>query len=395
MIAYPSKPHFFYIKVGCKGLFITRTCYPDGYDIFPQIPSFFMSPVTYFDNMYNNPTQPKGEAGCKSREIVHRGVTSTFPEMTSPHSVSFSGPEHSHYLQQLDISNNKIKFLHQDVLQNLRYLYKIDLSNNQLYEMFSGIKIAEIMRKHDQYLELYEMFFQPPKLNASALFQNTAFFNVVDISSNNLSGIPYDLFASNAELKEIKVSNNELSKVNFKMSHLHNLTKLDIRFNKIRYLDTDSRDILDSLNEIQNSRHGHIRNDSKLQILMEGNPFVCSCEAQAFLQWFATAQYFSDTHTYQCELNGHVFKLDSGAAANAAKDDCKRYERRLRMILLSTILPLIGILAVAVSTFVIWRRCRRKIQQTYMTEYGLFRMMTWGLSFRCFYHFVAQTERLL
>ena len=27
----PSKPHFFYIKVGCKGVFITRTCYPDGF----------------------------------------------------------------------------------------------------------------------------------------------------------------------------------------------------------------------------------------------------------------------------------------------------------------------------------------------------------------------------
>ena len=25
----PSKPHFFYIKAGCKGVFITRTCYPD------------------------------------------------------------------------------------------------------------------------------------------------------------------------------------------------------------------------------------------------------------------------------------------------------------------------------------------------------------------------------
>ena len=24
-------PHFFYIKVGCKGVFITRTCYPDGW----------------------------------------------------------------------------------------------------------------------------------------------------------------------------------------------------------------------------------------------------------------------------------------------------------------------------------------------------------------------------
>ena len=26
---YPCKPQFYYIKVGCKGVFITRTCYPD------------------------------------------------------------------------------------------------------------------------------------------------------------------------------------------------------------------------------------------------------------------------------------------------------------------------------------------------------------------------------
>ena len=26
---YPCKPQLFYIKVGCKGVYITRTCYPD------------------------------------------------------------------------------------------------------------------------------------------------------------------------------------------------------------------------------------------------------------------------------------------------------------------------------------------------------------------------------
>ena len=28
---YPGKPHFSYIKVGCKGVFITRTCFHDDY----------------------------------------------------------------------------------------------------------------------------------------------------------------------------------------------------------------------------------------------------------------------------------------------------------------------------------------------------------------------------
>ena len=27
---YPCKPQFYYIKVGCKGVYITRTCYHDG-----------------------------------------------------------------------------------------------------------------------------------------------------------------------------------------------------------------------------------------------------------------------------------------------------------------------------------------------------------------------------
>ena len=26
---YPCKPQFYYIKVGCKGVYITMTCYPD------------------------------------------------------------------------------------------------------------------------------------------------------------------------------------------------------------------------------------------------------------------------------------------------------------------------------------------------------------------------------
>ena len=27
---YPCKPQFYYIKVGCKGVFVTRTCFHDG-----------------------------------------------------------------------------------------------------------------------------------------------------------------------------------------------------------------------------------------------------------------------------------------------------------------------------------------------------------------------------
>ena len=53
---YPSKPHFFYIKVGCKGVFITRTCYPD---VFKEVKS------VAFDRL---PTRPSGRKTEERRE---------------------------------------------------------------------------------------------------------------------------------------------------------------------------------------------------------------------------------------------------------------------------------------------------------------------------------------
>ena len=326
-----------------------------------------MAPITFFDNTYKHPEQPEGEATCVQRHIL---FASTCPVRE----LHFSGntipafrvffPYHFQHIEHLDLSNNKIKFLHQYVFQSLRSLYNIDLSSNELYEMFSDINVSEVLKTQFQLCELYENFFLlPPKLNGSALFQNSRLLKVINLSSNNLSRIPNDLFDSNAELKEINMSKNELSQISFKISHLHNLTVLDFRYNKMPYLDTNSRNILDSLSEIQNSRHGFVRNNSKLQILMEGNPFICTCEAQEFLQWFAKAPYFSARHTYRCNLNGKAIKMNSNADARAAKDDCERSERRLRTILLSTILPGIGILVVTVSTFAICRRRRRKLQK--------------------------------
>ena len=33
---YPCKPQFYYIKVGCKGVYIIRTCYPDVWTCYPD-----------------------------------------------------------------------------------------------------------------------------------------------------------------------------------------------------------------------------------------------------------------------------------------------------------------------------------------------------------------------
>ena len=40
IIVHPCKPQFYYIKLGCKGVFITRTRFRDGMVRFPSYYSF-------------------------------------------------------------------------------------------------------------------------------------------------------------------------------------------------------------------------------------------------------------------------------------------------------------------------------------------------------------------
>ena len=46
---YPCKPQFYYIKVGCKGVFITQTCYPDVHLDSGLVRIYFCSGVYFSD----------------------------------------------------------------------------------------------------------------------------------------------------------------------------------------------------------------------------------------------------------------------------------------------------------------------------------------------------------
>ena len=38
---YPGTPQFYNLKVGCKGVYFTRTCYPDALSNFSQLAQFW------------------------------------------------------------------------------------------------------------------------------------------------------------------------------------------------------------------------------------------------------------------------------------------------------------------------------------------------------------------
>ena len=77
---YPCKPQFYYIKVGCKGVFVTRTCFRDV--MFVQI-----LPHCIFykrDNPPDVPTFWKERSIFNSMGDTRPTVTSPFHQFTNP-----------------------------------------------------------------------------------------------------------------------------------------------------------------------------------------------------------------------------------------------------------------------------------------------------------------------
>lgn len=140
------------------------------------------------------------------------------------------------------------------------------------------------------------------------------------------------------------------------------MTLLDFRFNRIEALDDASRRSLDALytNQIKANK------TDVVQVLLQGNPLSCHCRRLSFLQWLVNAPIFSTTrHHYKCQLDGQYFIVDTDGV-NAAKEDCEQARRkRLKTILLSTLLPLSALMILVISLLLYKQYKKRLLRQQF------------------------------
>ena len=179
----------------------------------------------------------------------------------------------------------------------------------------------------------------------------------VHLNGNKLKHLPKSTFENNENLDYLDLSNNSQTEVGFHVSHLLKLEILDLRSNKVESLDDLSMYSLDYLYANQMKANA----SRTVQVWLQENPFSCQCKHLSFLQWLAKAPIFSSTrHMYKCQLNGRSFEI-SKDAIRAASDDCKREKaKRLRLVLLSTMLP-VGCLVALVIGLVIYRQHKKRL----------------------------------
>ena len=236
------------------------------------------------------------------------------------------------YITYLDLSNNRIERIGKNTLRNLKHLLTLDLSKNQL-----GIASKDTL---------------------GVLFRNNTKLMNVNLAYNELTILPLKVFEFNTKLKQLNLKGNKLTQIYFQISNLSYLMYMDLRDNLIEYLDASSRHQLDNLFNNQQTRATAKENGSFV-VDMRSNPLSCKCNFLDFIVWFANSPIFKNSETYYyCTLDGQRISMDSKAIA-MSKYDCGKSARKLRKVLISTLLPSITLTIAIVGSILLFKRYRK------------------------------------
>ena len=238
------------------------------------------------------------------------------------------------HLRRIALANNSMENIGKHVFENLTLLREIDLSNNILSRSF-----------------LFDITFK-------LLFRRNSLLEVVYLSNNELTYIPFETFESNLLLSLLDLSGNKFKQITFNVTSLLHLQLLDMRNNSITAFNDNSRKALDTLYRLQRTTNMN----RTLEVDLRGNVFSCDCNSFEFVQWFVNSPLFRNKDQYTCEANDRSF-LMTEKAINAAKEDCERPIRRRRIIILSTLVPFITILCIIGAIVGILKQRRRLLRR--------------------------------
>ena len=129
-----------------------------------------------------------------------------------------------------------------------------------------------------------------------------------DLSYNSMSKLHSDTFENQVNLRELRLSNNELLNWEPNMTNLIHLEFLDLSYNQ---LTTLSEATILELNELET--HSEYRTKEHISLNLEGNPLSCNCTNIDLLSWMSRSHIdFINVNRYRCiSSNGQFVKVSS------------------------------------------------------------------------------------
>ena len=236
-------------------------------------------------------------------------------------------------LTYFDISNNRIERLGPNTFRSLEHLKKLDLSNNKI-----GMSTTDTF---------------------TIVFRNNTKLMSLNLAYNDLVYLPEKVFQFNRRLEQLNLTGNKITQIHFEISELTYLIYIDFRSNLIKYLDASSRQQIDMLYKYKQTYKNIMETNRSFVIDLRDNPFSCRCQSLDFIVWFVNSPVFQDSRDeYHCEIDGQHIPMDTNAITTA-EYDCDKRIRKLRQVLLSTLVPCITLSIAGIVSIILFKKYRK------------------------------------
>ncbi|XP_045193562.2 toll-like receptor 2 [Mercenaria mercenaria] len=227
-------------------------------------------------------------------------------------------------LKTIDLSENGMEYLNPDFFIGLTSLDFIDLSGNKL-----------------GFMERLKEF--------SSLLANFRDLRHCNMSHNKITFIPKLMFTNNAKIVELDLSSNDLTSVTFDLEQFTDIRLLWLKNNRFKFLNERDFTKLDFLMQLRNN---------VINIDITGNPLECSCKSTKFLKWISSKLQPCTNHFYQCQIEGQTHSIDE-TVIEEAKYLCVR-TAIIIILTCITVAIIVAILSLAVFLYFRVKRNKRK-----------------------------------
>lgn len=303
-------------------------------------------------------------------------------------------------VKKVTLSNNLLKFLNASVVldpvteESVEWL---DLSQNIIEYMSPKLLSPSVNMKHLDLTQnrLHVMHSYHP-YDFEILVKALVKLEYLSLAKNSLASVPHKMLESNRKLVQLDLSDNRLTAIDFKISHLQDLQFLWLQGNDIKEISPAVQVLLEGIAYVNADKD----EEPALKVDIGRNPLTCSCKEsdQANIRWvqLQLGKILTGNHSeYICKQDNKEISIKDNAV-QIVESYCQwQIRKHQQMLILSIGSCLLIICIIALTVIAIKIKRRRKMKKYYSSVLTSIKHGTFPRKYLVFLSFCSEDDNIV